>query len=194
MSLKVDLTGTRTLSAQIAELKKIFPEEIKAMILEVALVDIETYAKKEADIPVDTGRLRASIHTKYIKKPEPKTSTTQKKLIQAQSEINHSIDTSQLTYNYKDDEGNSFDGTLATKVNDDFEVVVGTNVKYAKKINRLGGGGVNSARGLPKGQGQHFFDKAINNGKLALRNELGNLAKRLDRIVDKAKKDAGKKG
>ena len=71
MSLKIDLTGTRTLQAQIEQLQKIFPEEVKAMILEVALVDVETYAKDKANIPVDTGRLRASIHTKYIKKPEP---------------------------------------------------------------------------------------------------------------------------
>jgi phage gpG-like protein len=210
MSLKVDLTGTRTLQAQILELQKIFPEEVKAMILEVALVDIETYAKTKVNIPVDTGRLRASIHTKYVKKPEPENKRTKAKMIEAQSEIGHSIQQSQTTYNYKDNEGNEFDGTLTEKA-DEFTVIVGTNVKYAKKINRTGGGGPNSNRSLnskrnlgkygkrqgpslPKGWGMAFFDKAVANGKMALRNEMKNLANRLKDIAKDAAKNAGKKG
>jgi hypothetical protein len=209
MSLKIDLTGTRTLQAQIEQLQKIFPEEVKAMILEVALVDVETYAKDKANIPVDTGRLRASIHTKYIKKPEPENKRTKAKLIAAQSEIGHSIEKTQMTYSYKDNEGNEFDGTLTAKP-DEFSVIVGTNVKYAKKINRTGGGGPNANRSLnskrnlnkygkrqgptlPKGWGEAFFDKAIANGKAALRNELKNLANRLKDIAKDAARKAGKK-
>lgn len=192
MTLKIDLTGTRTLQAQIEQLQKIFPEEVKAMILEVALVDVETYAKDKANIPVDTGRLRASIHTKYIKKPEPATNRTKQKLNAAQSEIGHTLEPSQMTYTYKDEDGNEFDGTLTAKP-DEFSVIVGTNVKYAKKINRQGGGGENSRRGLPKGQGQAFFDKAIENGKQALRNELKNLSRRLSEMTKEALKKSGKK-
>lgn len=209
MSLKVDLTGTRTLFQQIEQLKKIFPEEVKAMILEVALVDVETYAKNKVNIPVDTGRLRASIHTKYIKKPEPENKRTKAKLISAQSESGQTIKNSQLTFNYRDNEGNEFDGTLSERP-DEWTVIVGTNVKYAKKINRTGGGGPNANRSLnskrnlgkygkrqgpslPKGWGINFFDKAIDNGKRALRNELKNLANRLKDIAKDASKKVGRK-
>lgn len=170
--MKVSVSGFRELQSQLKQLQQRFPDEVKAMIFEVALVDVETYAKDETGIPVDTGRLRASIHTKYLRKPKKPINT---------GSADKSVDHSQMTYIYKDDEGNTFDGTL-TPQPDEYSVIVGTNVKYAKKINRQGGGGANSRRKLPKGQGQAFFDKAINNGKIALRRELKQLAKRLHKI------------
>lgn len=197
MSLSISLAGTRKLKNTIKELSKIFPEEVRAMVLEVALVDVETYAKAN-EIPVDTGRLRASIHTKYKKKPNPETATTKRKL----QKLGY-LSESQETFTYEAEDGKKnpgkkqFDGTLSEIVDLD-TVVVGTNVEYAQKINRVGGGGDNSRRtdsetGLkrPKGYGKNFFDKAVENGERNLINELSNLSKRLEReIVNRAKAKA----
>lgn len=175
-----------------------FPDEVKAMYLEVALVDIETYAKKEADIPVDTGRLRASIHTKYNKRPNPKNRSTQQKLGAAAMASENGLPLSQTSFTYEVTEGEgenltvkTYDGTLSAQP-DEWSVYVGTNVPYAKKINRVGGGGPNSARKLQKGTGQKFWDKAIENGRENLRREMGLLYKRIQNMLKKSKSGGGK--
>ena len=73
-------------------------------------LDIETDAKEKIteDHHVDTGRLRASLHTE-----NPKTSTNQ----------------------YSDGTGRSFKGKLSETPKDN-QVFIGTNVKYAQFIER----------------------------------------------------------
>ena len=132
-------------NAQIKQLLKEFPREVSKEIYNTALVDVESFMKTKTNIPVDTGRLRASIHTKRIGKP------------------NHQ---------YTDREGNSYNGTITGQVSRE-QVVVGTNVEYAEYINDFGGGGPFSRRTVkgakrPKGYGKGFFDKAVANGEKRL--------------------------
>ncbi len=141
---------------QIEELMKKFPKEVSKEIYNTALVDVESYMKKETNIPVDTGRLRASIHTKRVGKP---------------------------THTYTDREGNSFNGTLTGNVSRD-QVIVGTNVEYAEIMNKYGGGGDNSRRTSggakrPKGYGKGFFNKAVENGEKRLMERMEDLINRL---------------
>lgn len=165
MTVKID--GDRILKSQLEKLKLLFPEECRAIVAEVAMVDVETFAKKNSNnIPVDTGRLRNSIHTEFVNgfggyTPKPTT--------------------------YTDDAGNSFNGKLSASLDND-SVVVGTNLEYAQKINRIGGGGENSRRKSkgekrPKGYGQGFWDRAIKNGEVALLRELSDLIRRAGGLV-----------
>jgi phage gpG-like protein len=104
----VSVTFDPKLLKNLKGLQKELHEKMKAEVVKTALVDVETPAKQ--DCRVDTGRLRASIHTKY---------------------------TDKKTHSYKDDEGESFDGTLKEGIKDTntiFKVVVGTNVEYASRI------------------------------------------------------------
>jgi hypothetical protein len=87
----------------------------------------------------------------------------------------------------------TFDGTLSESVDLD-SVVVGTNVEYAKKINREGGGGPNSRSGKPKGTGQGHFDKAVAFGKIGLQKEMTNLAKRLEGEISRRAAEKAKDG
>jgi hypothetical protein len=204
MSVHVNLSGTNKLIYQIQQLRKDFPDEVKAMYLEVALVDIETYAKNETDIPVDTGRLRASIHTKYSHRPTPKNRATQRKLSAAAMASENGLPLSQSSYFYTVTEGEgenskevTYNGTLSVQP-DEWNVYVGTNVQYAKKINRVGGGGPNSKRTdesgakFAKGKGQHFWTKAVENGRENLRREMGLLYKRIQNMLKKSKNGGGK--
>jgi len=206
LKFNVDLDGAKKLQKEILALQKKFPEEVKSMLFEVALVDIETFAKDKANIPVDTGRLRASIHTSYSSLPNPSTSRTKQKLKEAEAISGEVLTPSKTTYNYSVD-GKSYDGTLSEKP-EEFEVIVGTNVEYAEKINRVGGGGPNSNRSLnskknrakfgtrqgptfPKGWGKGYFDKAVANGRTNLLKEMRNLKARLMRIIKDQQKKAG---
>jgi len=158
MTIQFNIQGVSKLKKEMERLSVQFPDEVRKIILETAIVDIESYAKTN-DIPIDTGRLRSSIHTKYTKK---------------------------IQHNYSDNVGNTYDGTIRESI-DINSVVVGTNVEYAQKINRLGGGGQNSGRtsgGLKrdKGFGKGFFDKAWINGKKNLNMNLNKLMKRVDKI------------
>ena len=84
-------------------------KEIKKTTIEVALTEIETPAKQKCR--VDTGRLRASINTRYANK--------------------------NANYNYRDNENKSFDGSLDEKPDNTqtrFICIVGTNTEYAPFI------------------------------------------------------------
>ena len=166
MSVKMNLLNDKVLRDQLKQLQKKFPQEAREILVEVALVDVESYMKKN-DIPVDTGRLRASIHTKF--------KNGMSKQYTPESET------------YSDNEGNTFDGTLSGKLTID-SVIVGTNVEYAEKINRIGGGGENSKRTVggmkrSKGYGKGFFDNAVKNGEMRLLAEMKNLINRAGGLV-----------
>lgn len=170
MSVSVQLIGDKELQKQIKKLLIRFPEEVRQEVLEVALVDIESYAKGDTPrnvIPVDSGRLRASIHTKF--------KSGMVKGARMGSET------------YADKNGKSHDGSLGVAV-DINTVVVGTNVKYAAKINREGGGGPNSGRKSggtkrTKGYGRGFWTKAVANGRVQLRKRLADLVRKIGRFI-----------
>jgi len=158
MTVKTQIIGLEKLDGNLNRLSKRVPDEVRKLMLEVAMVDIESYAKINP-IPVDTGRLRASINTKY---------------------------SSNQQFIYSDGAGNSYNGTLGENI-DINSILVGTNVEYAQKMNRSGGGGENSGRTSkgnkkPKGYGKGFMDNAFLNGKTALYKAIAKLSKRVDKL------------
>lgn len=94
---------------------KEFGDEIKVEaqkeLVASCMIELETVAKEKLtqDGHIDTGRLRASIFTKTIDNKK---------------------------HRYSDQEGNSYTCELSSYV-DNSQVSVGTNVEYAKKIERL---------------------------------------------------------
>lgn len=150
--IRTTFQNDKEMQAKLKKLIEKFPDDVRNINEIVARVSVETYIKKN-DIPIDTGRLRASITTKTIK---------------------------DQTHTYHDDEGNEYDGSLRTNI-DENSVVVGTNVVYANKMNRLGGGGAGSKRTDLTGQkrgsgyGQGFFDKGVKNGEIQLEKRLRKL-------------------
>jgi phage gpG-like protein len=101
--------GIEEVNKMLSKVSKDMQPIVKQVILEVSRVEVETKAKYA--VPVDTGRLRSSIHTMEAG----------------------------TGFQYSDKQGNRYDGTLGTlRVKGD-EVAVGTNVEYAKDIHRRGG-------------------------------------------------------
>jgi hypothetical protein len=86
-------------------------EKIKEAIKQTALIDVETRAKQNLTSGghVDTGRLRASIHTSF------------------RGNTGHS---------YSDNQGGRFNGSLSESPRSELEFLVGTNVVYANYIER----------------------------------------------------------
>ena len=77
-----------------------------------ARVDGETWAKNKltGDGHIDTGRLRSSIHVE---------------------------DKNVSNFSYKDKTGNTFDGKFLGKIDSEDELLMGTNVDYSVKIERI---------------------------------------------------------
>lgn len=124
------------LKKELSDLEKRIANEVLETVASMARVEIETVAKR--NVPVDSGRLRASILT---------------------------ITPDTTSYSYTDRKGNSFDGMLKSVNPTKTEVIVGTNVEYAERIHRFGGGGAASSRTSggqkkPKGYGKDFLLKA----------------------------------
>jgi phage gpG-like protein len=137
MSIKVSVDKVEELSNELANLKKEIVEKVYETFITMARVEVETVAKQ--NVPVDSGRLRASITT---------------------------LTKESQTYQYTDREGNSFDGRLKSVQPKEYEVIVGTNVEYAEKIHDKGGGGKFAGRTSggqknPKGYGRGFLDNAF---------------------------------
>jgi hypothetical protein len=110
MSIKV--TGIKQAVKALEDYKDTKTERLIDTTNE-AVINIDRKAKKKitADEHIDTGRLRASIH------PVP-------------------VGQTDSSFNYSDNEGNSFDG--ATNVdNDSEEGSVVTNVEYGPKIEAM---------------------------------------------------------
>lgn len=104
MSVKVSVNSKRARERinRIALLKqKKVSDAVKGVGEEMA-----TDAKRGA--PVDTGRLRSSIHVETIGK-------------------------NSTSFQYSDRQGNVYDGKLRTTPDDRFEAVVGSNVRYAQE-------------------------------------------------------------
>jgi phage gpG-like protein len=110
-TLRIDVKGIEELKKALSKIPVEAQPKVKKSMLEIMRVEVETKAK--FSVPVDTGRLRSSIHT-----------------------MEEGTD-----YKYSDSEGNRYEGTLSTLKVSKNEVAVGTNVNYADKIHKAGGRG-----------------------------------------------------
>jgi hypothetical protein len=113
-SIKIDISGN--LKRALQNMNEQVMTKVKKMIIESCLVDIESVAKNRLTTKqhVVTGRLRASIHTRY-------------------ANYNN-------THGYRNLLGESFNDRLKIKPIEKptyFEAYVGTSVNYAGKIERL---------------------------------------------------------
>lgn len=107
MSLQVQIPGDfgEEIVQSVLKYEGTITKEVVG-VMNQALLAIETRAKEEA--PVDTGRLRSSIHAVPVGKSEN-------------------------TFPYSDNEGNNYNGALASAANNEGTTIgmVGTNVEYA---------------------------------------------------------------
>jgi hypothetical protein len=88
------------------------PDEVqKAMIDELRLTAFMIETGYKIGVPVDTGRLISSIH------------------------VEHS---DQKSFNYTDNRGNTYNGSIGYNLKPT-QVIIGTNVEYASKIEYRGG-------------------------------------------------------
>jgi hypothetical protein len=103
--MNVKVTGIPKVKGNLNKWEQIILKAAKKALIKGALVDVETGAKKKItqDGHIDTGRLRASIHTSYKGKE---------------------------TYSYSDNEGKSFTSRLDVRYKE-YNVFVGTDVSYA---------------------------------------------------------------
>jgi hypothetical protein len=114
-SIKFD---TSKFEQGIRRYQKDTQEKLKKAIIQIALVDVETVAKQilTAGGHVDTGRLRASIHTSYW------------------GNTGHSYGASSVgAKTGRRAKQTSFDGGLSVKPSHELEVYVGSNVVYARR-------------------------------------------------------------
>jgi len=109
--MNVKVTGIPEVKGNLNKWEQIILKAAKKALIKGAFVDVETGAKKKItqDGHIDTGRLRASIHTSYKGKE---------------------------TYSYSDNEGKSFTSRLDVRYKE-YNVFVGTDVHYSEKIEAL---------------------------------------------------------
>jgi len=109
--MNVKVTGIPKVKGNLNKWEQIILKAAKKALIKGALVDVETGAKKKItqDGHIDTGRLRASVHTSYKGKE---------------------------TYSYSDNEGKSFTSRLDVRYKE-YNVFVGTDVHYSEKIEAL---------------------------------------------------------
>jgi ribosomal protein L13E len=107
MSVKLELKADQL----IKDFDRLTGEVQQAMIDELRVTGFMIESAYKIGVPVDTGRLRSSIHTEH---------------------------SDQTSFSYSDSKGNTFNGSLGFKLQPT-QVVVGTNVVYANKIEYKGG-------------------------------------------------------
>jgi hypothetical protein len=108
----VNLRGLTKINRKFKRMPKQLKQKITKTIRQTAIVYIETVAKNKltSDKHVDTGRLRASIHTEWK---------------------------GNRGFLYKDRFGKKFGGGLPGTIKDDLGAIVGTNVEYAKYVEKI---------------------------------------------------------
>lgn len=109
--ITVNLRGVAKINRRFKKMPKQLKQKLSNTIRQTAIVYIETVAKNKltSDKHVDTGRLRASIHTEWK---------------------------GNRGFLYKDRFGKKFGGGLPGTIKDDLGCIVGTNVEYAKYVER----------------------------------------------------------
>lgn len=121
MGTHVKINGVEEVMKNLKKMPEKYQAAVMKAILKTAHVDVETKAKWKltTDRHVDTGRLRASIH------------------VQKKADTNFKYDVKRTRK--KDGSlflGGTFDGMLKTNIKP-LSVIVGTNVEYAIKIERM---------------------------------------------------------
>jgi phage gpG-like protein len=107
MSLKLELKVDKLMKS----FDRLSNEVQQSMIDELRITGLMIESAYKIAVPVDTGRLRSSIHTEH----------------------------SDLTsFSYSDSKGNTYTGSLGYRLKPT-QVIVGTNVEYAQKIEYFGG-------------------------------------------------------
>lgn len=109
--VRAKVSGLEQIGRNATEFEKKLIKALNGALVQSALVDVETVAKKKLtqDGHIDTGRLRASIHTTYKGKEH---------------------------YSYADNDGKAFSSRLDVKRKEN-AVYVGTDVEYSTKIEAL---------------------------------------------------------
>lgn len=107
MSVKLELKADQL----VKEFDRLTGEVQQAMIDELRVTGFMIESAYKIGVPVDTGRLRSSIHTEH---------------------------SNQTSFSYSDSKGNTYNGSLGYKL-ERTQVIVGTNVEYAEKIEYFGG-------------------------------------------------------
>lgn len=135
----VEITGVKELLKKFQNFQDEIKVEIQKELIATALTELETPAKETltSDGHIDTGRLRSSIYTKY-KGHESK--------------------------RYSDHEGNGFVCNINVPVKD-MQISVGTDVPYAKKIEKL----------------DSYLEKNFNKAKPKFRENIDNVIHELTR-------------
>lgn len=110
MSVSVDID----LKDVLKDFAKFEKDVQKAVIDEVKITGFEIESLYKIAVPVDTGRLRSSIHTET-------------------AESN--------SFSYSDNQGQTFNGGFSQKPKNELETFVGSNVQYAAIIENNGGKG-----------------------------------------------------
>ena len=111
MSVRVKIEGIPKITKNMDKWEEKILKVAHGAVIKSAKIDVETGAKKKItqDKHIDTGRLRASIHTSY---------------------------NGNDIHSYSDNEGKSFQGKLDVRYKE-YNVFVGTDVEYAEKIEML---------------------------------------------------------
>jgi hypothetical protein len=109
--IAVNLRGAAKINRRFKRMPNQLKQKLSKTIRQTAIVHIETVAKNKltSDKHIDTGRLRASIHTEWK---------------------------GNRGFLYKDRFGKKFGGGLLGTIKDDLGCIVGTNVEYAKYVER----------------------------------------------------------
>lgn len=107
----IRITGVRQLIRRFDQFSDEIKQEVGNELIATAKTELETKAKENLTEKghVDTGRLRASVYVKSIQ---------------------------QITHSYSDQEGNSFRCNIHADISQ-MSIAFGTDVPYAKKIERL---------------------------------------------------------
>jgi phage gpG-like protein len=122
-------------------LEKYSEDVRKEVSLELGITGREIETTYKIGVPVKTARLRSSIHTE---------------------------DSNFRRFNYQNNQGELFEGNFSVRPKDDLEVIVGTNVNYASKIETLGGRG---------GAGQNALQNAFELHTSGLKDRINKILK-----------------
>lgn len=117
--MRIRINGARRITERADDFERKIQSAVRKAMIETAMIDIETGAKRKLtrDGHIDTGRLRASIHTAY-------------------KISNGSFQIDNTNHNYSDNQGNNYTSTLDVESRF-FQVVVGTDVFYADFVEML---------------------------------------------------------
>lgn len=128
MGMRVSIRGIGNVERNADIFEKKIVDAVRMGMIRSALIDIETVAKRKLtqDKHIDTGRLRASIHTTYKDADTfyPREfSDAENKPVPREKQ-------------YNDKHGSAFEAMLQVR-RGNFNIFVGTDVVYSKFIERL---------------------------------------------------------